>query len=254
MSTSQATRLGPQRQTVNLDSKRIDKKTFVGWAIFVMFLAWLFAPVVKQNREWDKRLRSEQRMEDIVRAQLLFEEENGRLPNNQNGLSWRVHLLPYLGEHQLHKKFVLSEPWDSPNNIKLVDQMPDIYKSEGLVKKLARGKTVFLRPVGNGAFPLPESVEDESFSINSIMKELAQTVFLVEANPDQAVNWSQPKDYEFDPMQPKKNLGNARTGSTILCKGNAAIWHVTYIYDAIDLKERFTIMPQTPVLLFDSKD
>src|SRR5438046_1419781 len=31
-------------------------------------------------------------------------------------LSWRVQLLPYLGEGELYKQFHLDEPWDSDHN------------------------------------------------------------------------------------------------------------------------------------------
>ncbi len=38
-------------------------------------------------------------------------------------LSWRVHLLPLLDEQDLYNQFKLNEPWDSPNNIKLLDKI-----------------------------------------------------------------------------------------------------------------------------------
>src|SRR5262249_55645747 len=42
-------------------------------------------------------------------------------------LSWRVALLPYLGEWDLYRKFKLDEPWDSPHNKALLPLMPEIY-------------------------------------------------------------------------------------------------------------------------------
>ena len=46
-------------------------------------------------------------------------------------LSWRVHLLPFLEENELYEQFKLDEPWDSPHNIKLLDQMPaDVQKRQ----------------------------------------------------------------------------------------------------------------------------
>src|SRR5581483_2163049 len=39
-------------------------------------------------------------------------------------LSWRVALLPYLGEEALYKEFKLDEPWDSLHNKKLLKKMP----------------------------------------------------------------------------------------------------------------------------------
>src|SRR5262249_19374530 len=38
--------------------------------------------------------------------------------------SWRVHLLPFLGEDKLYKEFRLNEPWDSDHNKKLLSRMP----------------------------------------------------------------------------------------------------------------------------------
>src|SRR4051812_31051114 len=49
------------------------------------------------------------------------------------GLSWRVHLLPYLGkeEEALYKQFKPDEAWDSPANKKLLDKMPKVFESPG---------------------------------------------------------------------------------------------------------------------------
>jgi hypothetical protein len=38
-----------------------------------------------------------------------------------------VALLPYLGHADLYQRFKLDEPWDSPNNLALVDRMPEVY-------------------------------------------------------------------------------------------------------------------------------
>ena len=40
-------------------------------------------------------------------------------------LSWRVAILPYIGEEKLHKEFKLDQPWDSEHNLKLLSKMPD---------------------------------------------------------------------------------------------------------------------------------
>src|SRR5258708_4198875 len=38
-------------------------------------------------------------------------------------LSWRVLLLPYLGQRKLFREFRLEEPWDSPHNKTLLSKM-----------------------------------------------------------------------------------------------------------------------------------
>lgn len=42
--------------------------------------------------------------------------------------SWRVMILPYLGERDLYLRYRLEEPWDSPNNLKLLDDMPEVFR------------------------------------------------------------------------------------------------------------------------------
>jgi hypothetical protein len=44
-------------------------------------------------------------------------------------LSWRVHLLPFLGEDKLYQEFHLNEPWDSDHNKKLLSRMPAVYRT-----------------------------------------------------------------------------------------------------------------------------
>ncbi|HTU88876.1 MAG TPA: sigma-70 family RNA polymerase sigma factor [Gemmataceae bacterium] len=63
----------------------------------------------------------------------------GRLPlaatvgkNGKALLSWRVELLPYLGENALYNQFKRDEPWDSPHNKKLLSKMPAVFAPPGV--------------------------------------------------------------------------------------------------------------------------
>ena len=49
-------------------------------------------------------------------------DEGGRPPH-----SWRVLILPYLGEQACYDEFRLDEPWDSPRNLALLSRMPAAY-------------------------------------------------------------------------------------------------------------------------------
>src|SRR4051794_12988968 len=63
-------------------------------------------------------------------------------------LSWRVVLLPYLGEQKLYEEFRLNEPWDGEHNKKLIEKMPGVYAP---VRGRAKvGETVYQRFVGPG--------------------------------------------------------------------------------------------------------
>jgi hypothetical protein len=44
-------------------------------------------------------------------------------------LSWRVALLPFLGEQALYSQFDKTKAWDDPANLPLLQQMPDIFRT-----------------------------------------------------------------------------------------------------------------------------
>jgi len=76
-------------------------------------------------REEVHRIKCENQIRQISLAMLLYEKDHGTLPPaftvDDEGKplhSWRVLLLPYLGQQQLYDHLELSEPWNSPHNKK----------------------------------------------------------------------------------------------------------------------------------------
>ena len=49
-------------------------------------------------------------------------------PDGKPWHSWRVLLLPYLEQAELYNQYRFDEPWDGPNNIKLLDRMPEVFR------------------------------------------------------------------------------------------------------------------------------
>src|SRR5438552_1781471 len=89
----------------------------------------LSAVAMAQDRQWSRR-----NVERLAVAMLHFNNAHGRLPPavvyGEDGkplYSWRVLLLPHIGEEKLYQEFHLDEPWDSPHNIDLLPGMPAIY-------------------------------------------------------------------------------------------------------------------------------
>ena len=116
-------------------------------------------------------------------------------------LSWRVHLLPYMEQLHLYQQFKLDEAWDSPHNIKLVAQMPAIYRHPGR-KGAAEGKTPFVVPLSKDSiFP-----GNKAIGFRDITDGTANTVLVFEATDDSMVIWTKPDDLQFDPKDPKRGL------------------------------------------------
>lgn len=123
-----------------------------------------------------------------------------RNEEGKTGLSWRVHLLPFVEQKKLYEKFHLDEPWDSPHNKALIAEMPKVY--QGGEFGLAPGYTTFQVPVGEGtAFGGPKACR-----MNLITDGTSNTIALVQVKPERAVPWTAPQDYTFDPKDPAEGL------------------------------------------------
>ena len=68
--------------------------------------------------------------------------------DGQPKLSWRVALLPHLGQEALYQQFHLAEPWDSPHNKTLIERMPTSFESPD--SPAPAGMTRFRRFSGAG--------------------------------------------------------------------------------------------------------
>jgi hypothetical protein len=118
-------------------------------------------------------------------------------------LSWRVALLPYLGEQKLFKEFKLDEPWDSDHNKKLIEKMPEVFRSPR-VKLKQPGMTTYLAPIGEH---LIFSGTDRKVRMTQDVPDgTSNTICLVDAADVQAVVWTKPDDLKVDVNAPFRGL------------------------------------------------
>lgn len=73
-------------------------------------------------------------LQQIALALRNYNDANARFPAEYIGpvgtpqLSWRVAILPYLGQGALYSQFDLSKPWDDAGNLALLTQMPAVFR------------------------------------------------------------------------------------------------------------------------------
>lgn len=141
---------------------------------------------------------------------MLPPADKTRNADGSSRLSWRVHILPFLGESALYQQFRLDEAWDSPHNKSLLSKMPDTYKSApfelfGLMG-IQPGFTTIVAPVGEDTI----FGQKESVKFSSVTDGLSNTLWLVEVKLEHAIPWTAPQDYAFDLASPaaKLNIGS----------------------------------------------
>lgn len=108
--------------------------------------------------------------------------------------SWRVLILPYIGQRALYEQYAFSEPWDGPNNRKLAGQIPSVYQCPSSNAAAGgRPATSYLAVVG------PKNVwpRGKTTKLSDIRDGAAYTIMLVEvANSD--IHWMEPRDLSFE--------------------------------------------------------
>lgn len=125
-------------------------------------------------------------------------------------LSWRVHLLPFIEQDVLYKKFRLNEPWDSPHNIQLLKEMPKIYQVNW-GDQPPQGHTnyqVFTGP--QTMFELQRQFPGDPFgfkglNIGNIPDGTSNTLLIAEGG--NAVPWTKPEDLIYHPTSPVPKIG-----------------------------------------------
>jgi hypothetical protein len=137
------------------------------------------------------------------------DSNNGLLPRDftdKDGkalLSWRVAILPFVEQDELYKNFKLNEPWNSENNKKLLEKMPEVFSSPRVAVK-KKGFTVYQGFSGPGA--MFETGKKMLFPA-AIPDGTSNTILAVESSV--AVPWSKPADLPFDVKKDLPDIGKA---------------------------------------------
>jgi hypothetical protein len=191
--------------------------------------------------------RVKESLAKLGKAMLAYAEQHQALPApclalgpqqgppqlRRPGLSWRVQLLPHLGEKKLYDQFKLDEPWDSDHNKKLLDRMPKVYapppQPGGEVGPGMTFYQVFTSATSfdPGNEPLFHSADpkDVRWGPTRFPAEIpdgtSNTLMIVEAA--RPVPWTKPEDLPCAGYLPVPPLGHAVPGVFFACTADGAV-------------------------------
>ncbi len=185
-------------------------------------LVALLLPAVQAAREAARRTQCTNNLKQIALAMHNYHDVYGSFPAayiaDENGRpmhSWRVALLPYLERSDLYNQYNFSEPWDSPGNLKVAEQLPQTYccpssQASGPGSNL----TNYVVIVGDPAQPQPQTLflPNHWTKISDVTDGTSNTLLVVESS--MPVPWTRPDaDPTFDELMTQVEAGPSAIGS-----------------------------------------
>lgn len=181
----------------------------------------LLMPAIQQTRDAAKRTQSANNLKQIGIALHNYHDVHRRFPpavllgkDNRGGAhvhSWRVALLPFLGQEELYRQYRFDEPWDSPHNRKITSQAPAVFRNPA---ESSTTNASYFAVIGeHTAF-----ADKDGIALTQIVDGVSNTIAVVEAK--RAIHWANPKDIEYD-FTGSLDLGGYHSGGfhALICDG-----------------------------------
>jgi prepilin-type processing-associated H-X9-DG protein len=147
----------------------------------------------------------------IGQALQQYHDEHGSYPPaflaDDKGVpqhSWRVMILPQLGEHALYRQYHFQEPWDSPHNLAIASRMPAVFRCPADPDAALQNDTSYMVVVGPRT-PFPPKGQTTKQN-QALWDPLAETLLVVEV-AGSGVGWTSPNDLQAEQLRLVVNPG-----------------------------------------------
>lgn len=166
-------------------------------AILAILIAMLM-PAVQSVRSSPRWIHCQNNMRQCLLALHNYQSANEVFPSafetDSDGKpihSWRVMILPFIEQNALYDAYDFKEPWDGPNNSKLANQMPIVYRCPSV--PYSDNETTY-KLVSD-----PEAFFDGSKKrgFEDAVDGSSCTIVLVEDSQN-PVNWMKPEDISIE--------------------------------------------------------
>lgn len=205
---------------------------FMAAAIPILLLSmWMLAPTIVQLKTRRDITACKQNLKRIARALNAYADEYGTYPppavldaGGKPMHSWRVLILPYLGEKRLYTMYDMSKPWNAPENMAVQSQMPEVFLSPGVTNPLLASESSYMLVTGPGTMFPPSGPVARS----AVTDGGANTLLVVETQNSSTV-WTEPKDLDVTKLPSQIGAlggigGTHQGGATAVFVDGEAAW------------------------------
>jgi hypothetical protein len=139
--------------------------------------------------------------------------------------SWRVEILPLIGQGELYKQYRLDQPWDSETNRKVQAQMPSYFKAPE--DKAGLTNASYYAITGPGTV----FQDRDGTSFKEITDGTVNTLLLAEAK--RSIPWTKPEDIEYKPDGAVPKLGGwFHPGEYLIAMCDGGVYTMRNVDDA----------------------
>ncbi|PHR93509.1 MAG: hypothetical protein COA78_32745 [Blastopirellula sp.] len=175
---------------------------FIASIFMLFFLIGMILPALQGGRQPARWLACSHNMKQLGFGLHNYHDTYGSFPpayiTDANGKpmhSWRVLILPFLEQEALYKQYDFNEPWNGPNNSKLLNQMPKVFECVSSDHHFHRlgSCTSYVAVVG----PKTAWPEETGSSLPEFTDGTSNTILLIESN-EACIPWLAPTDLNYD--------------------------------------------------------
>lgn len=213
----------PQGDTPPGPSWRGAIKLLLGIAVVLGVAAAILLPAMGSAREAARRASCSCNLKQIGLMLHNYCDAHGQFPpayiaGKEGKLmhSWRVILLEFI-DRDLYEQYNFDEPWDGPNNSKLIPQVPKCYRCPS--DDAPPGTTNYVAIVGAPTV-WPNT---SSCRLSQITDGTTNTIAVVEVT-GLNIPWTKPQDLDFATMTMQVNAPTGNGPSSQHPAGALALW------------------------------
>ncbi len=201
----------PNKRSQALEKRGVNPKTrWIAWFLKALvlvvvcivligttiFILWPSLEGLKKRRDKQACMYN---LQQIAQALNAYAADHGTYPPptvygpaGKPLYSWRVLVLPYLGEEVLYKRFRLKEPWDSQQNAALTPLCPKVFVSPGTDTGTWIAESSYVLVTGKGTLFPPTG----PLGPGDISDGAKRTLLVVESG-SVGKTWAEPCDIDF---------------------------------------------------------